>query len=62
MGGLFGGTQKPIEMPPVEEEPPEVVTEALKGEGDKPEKRKGYAETIITGELAPEGKGNTLLG
>ena len=61
MGGLFN-TPKPIEMPPVEEEPPEVVTEALKGEGDKPKKRKGRAETIITGELEPQGKGNTLLG
>ena len=60
MGGLFKKPE-PIQMPEVEE-PPEVVTEALKGEGDKPKKRKGRAETIITGELAPEGMSKTLLG
>ena len=61
MGGMFS-KPKPIIMPPVEEEPPEVVTEAIKGPADKPKKRKGRAETILTGELVPLNKGNTLLG
>lgn len=61
MGGLFK-TPKPIEMPVVEEEPPEIVSETVKGEGAKPRRRKGRAETIITGELEPVTKGMTLLG
>ena len=61
MGGMFSKPKR-IQMPVVEE-PPEVVTEALKGPGDKPKKRKGRAETILTGELVPFGKqGKTLLG
>lgn len=61
MGGMFS-SPKSMKLPVVEEEPPEVVTEAIKGEGDKPKRRKGRAETIITGELEPMGKGKTLLG
>ena len=62
MGGMFS-RPKPIVMPSVEEEPPEVVTEAIKGPADKPKRRKGKAETILTGELVPFGKaGKTLLG
>lgn len=62
MGGMFS-TPKPIVMPEVKEEPPEVVTESLKGPADKPRRKRGYAETIITGELEPWGKpGKTLLG
>jgi hypothetical protein len=61
MGGLFSES-KSIRMPEVEEEPPEVVTETMKGEGDKPKRRKGRAETILTGELVPTAPGKTLLG
>jgi len=62
MGGMFS-SPKSVKMPVVEEEPPEVVSETMKGEGDKPKKRKGRLETIITGELVPFGKeGKTLLG
>lgn len=61
MGRIFG-TPRSIRMPEVEEEP-EVVSEAMKGEGAKPKKRKGRAETIVTGELEPFGvPGKTLLG
>lgn len=58
MGGLFSKPE-PITMPEVKElEPPEIVAEET-----KPEKRKkGYAETIITGELEPATTGKTLLG
>lgn len=61
MGGLFS-TPDSIKMPPVEEEPPEVVSETIKGEGAKPKRRKGRAETIVTGELEPATQGKTLLG
>lgn len=61
MGGLFG-KPKSIKMPAVEEEPPEIVSESIKGEGAKPKRRKGRAETIITGELEPTTQGKTLLG
>lgn len=61
MGGLFS-KPKSIKMPPVAEEPPEIVSESIKGEGAKPKKRKGRAETIITGELEPITQGKTLLG
>lgn len=60
MGGLFS-KPKPITMPEVKE-PPEIVTEGLKGPGDKPKKKKGRPETIITGELEPITTGKTLLG
>lgn len=60
MSGLFS-TPKPITMPIVKE-PPEIVSEGIKGEGDKPRKKKGYAETILTGELEPETTKQTLLG
>jgi hypothetical protein len=60
MGGLFS-TPEPMTMPEVRE-PPEIVSEGIKGEGDKPRKKKGYAETILTGELEPETRGHTLLG
>ena len=60
MGGLFS-KPKPITMPEVKE-PPEIVSEGIKGEGDKPRKKKGYAETILTGELEPITTGQTLLG
>lgn len=60
MGGLFS-KPKPIVMPEVEE-PPEVVSEGIVGEGDKPRRKKGRAETIITGELEPVTSGKTLLG
>jgi len=61
MSGLFP-KPKPIVMPEVKKEPPEIVTEAMKGEGAKPKKRKGRAETIVTGELEPMTAGKTLLG
>ena len=60
MGGLFS-KPKPIVMPEVEE-PPEIVSEGIRGEGDKPRRKKGRAETIITGELEPATTGQTLLG
>lgn len=60
MGGLFS-TPEPITMSEVKE-PPEIVSEDIKGEGDKPRKKKGRAETILTGELEPETTGKTLLG
>lgn len=60
MGGLFS-KPKPITMPEVKEAP-EIVAEGIKGEGDKPRKKKGRAETIITGELEPTTTGKTLLG
>ena len=60
MGGLFS-KPKPIKMPEVKE-PPEIVSEGIKGPGDKPRKKKGYTETILTGELEPETTGQTLLG
>jgi len=61
MGGLFS-KPKPIVMPEVKEEPPEIVSEGIVGEGDKPRRKKGRSETIITGELEPYGiSGKTLL-
>jgi len=60
MGGLFSKPE-PMTMPEVKESP-EVVSEAIKGEGAKPKKRKGRAETIVTGELEPITQGKTLLG
>lgn len=61
MGGLFSKPE-PIVMPEVKElEPPEVIAEE-KGRGDKPRKKKGMLETIITGELEPKTTGKTLLG
>lgn len=60
MGGLFSKPE-PITMPEVKE-PPEIVSEGVKGPGDKPRKKKGQAETILTGELEPETTGKTLLG
>lgn len=61
MSGLFK-TPESIKMPVVEEEPPEIVSESIKGEAAKPKRRKGRAETIITGELEPVTAGKTLLG
>jgi hypothetical protein len=61
MGGLFS-KPKPIVMPEVEKEPPEIVSEGIKGEGDRPRRKKGYPETILTGELEPVTTGKTLLG
>lgn len=61
MSGLFK-TPEPIKMPVVEEEPPEIVSESIKGEAAKPRRKKGYAETIITGELEPITTGQILLG
>jgi len=52
---------KPIVMPEVKE-PPEIVSEGVKGEGDKPRRKKGHEETILTGELEPVTTGKTLLG
>lgn len=61
MGFLFG-TPKAVTMPEVKKEPPEIVSEGIKGPGDKPKKKRGIEETIITGELEPETTGKTLLG
>jgi len=60
MGGLFN-TPEPITMPE-KKEPPEIVSEGIKGEGDRPRKKKGRAETILTGEVEPVTTGHTLLG
>ncbi len=60
MGGLFS-KPKPITLPEVKE-PPEIVSEGIRGEGDKPRKKRGRAEQILTGELEPETTGKTLLG
>jgi len=63
MGGLSGlfSKPKPIAMPVIEELP-EIVSEGVKGEGDKPRRKKGHEETILTGELEPITTGKTLLG
>lgn len=57
MGGLFS-KPKPITMPAVKPAPtisPEIVSEKMmKGPGARPRKKKGRAETIVTGELIPE--------
>lgn len=47
---------------PIVKEPPEIVSEGIKGEGDKPRKKRGREDTILTGELEPETTGKTLLG
>ncbi len=60
MGGLFKKPES-ITMPDIKE-PPEIVSEGIRGEGDKPRKKRGQAETILTGELEPETTGQTLLG
>ena len=52
---------KPIVMPEVKE-PPEVVSEGIKGEGDKPRRKYGREDTILTGDLEPKTTGKTLLG
>jgi hypothetical protein len=60
MGNLFS-SPKSLKLPVVEEEPP-ITEDEIAGEESKKKRRKGRAETIITGDLEPITTKKTLLG
>jgi hypothetical protein len=65
MGGLFGGTPKPVKAPPTPAPSAQIETSGVQAEDYTMGRRNkgGYQATVLTGAMAPkQTKGKSQLG